>query len=69
MEEELNDLKSLSDASRNGFIAKVYGILTYQLLITGLFIIAVFSSPRFLEFIVSNEWLMISASILAITCQ
>merc|ERR1711939_1181204 len=35
----LNDLKSLSHASRNGFVAKVYGILTYQLAITSLFII------------------------------
>jgi len=50
MEEEgdLNNIKSLSEASRNGFIVKVYGILTYQLLITALFIIAVFSSPSFL---------------------
>ena len=71
MEEEgdLNNIKSLSEASRNGFIVKVYGILTYQLLITALFIIAVFSSPSFLGFIESNEWLLMTAGILAIACQ
>ena len=55
-----------SDTNRIGFIRKVYGILSAQLLITSLFVIIGVVSDSFNSFLRENFWLMIVCGVISI---
>lgn len=57
---------SLSETDRMGFIRKVYGILSVQLLLTTFFVILGCSSTAYQSFLENNTWLIISSMILNI---
>lgn len=55
-----------SDNNKLGFIRKVYGILTAQLLITSLFVIIGVVSESFNSFLKENFWIMIVCGVVSI---
>lgn len=49
--------KSLTSNARNGFIRKVYGLLSIQMVITVLFVLPTLLSPSYAAFQSANMWL------------
>ena len=63
-EEVTYDLsKPFADMARNGFIKKVYGILSAQLFVTVLVVMAALQFQGFGEFILNNYWLTLVCSV------
>ena len=64
--EEKGDEMLLSLNPRLGFIKKVYGILSFQMIITIILCMISMSSPEFAEFQQTNPALMITAAVLSL---
>ena len=65
----LGSADAFSDAAiRRGFIRKVYGILSFQLLVT-MAVAGLFFVPTVREYAVNNTWLMFVALVPIIVCM